>query len=167
MLTVDLDIALYLSLAFVLLIGRIDYERFSILEYNLENDELISAPYPMEHGQQPALRVLEFQGKLFFGVANQIRRAVRTVGHQSSTRRLVILLNTSRSMDHSIAQVMLELVDELGRGKTELVIAGLDRQSERELKNAQLLSPDLALRRLPDSAPWSREKHLKLLVSQK
>ena len=70
-------------------------------------------------------------------------------------------------MDHSIAQVMLELVDELGRAKTELVIAGLDRQSERELKNAQLLSPNLDLRKLSETAPWSREKHLKLVVSQK
>ena len=139
-----LDRAIYLgvgiSLAFFLRQARL----LTVRELTIDSAGHLHEVGPLSDDETVALRiagvrVLQVEGRLFFGVEGDFRRAIDEAVREDSVRVLVLRLKRSQGMDVTIARVLEEAAAQLGGQGKRLILAGVPETTLEVLRRTGTL----------------------------
>jgi len=128
--TLSLDQAIYLgvgmSIAFVLRQARL----LTIRELTVDSDGHLRELVPQRDEEPPkrvssALRILQIEGRLFFGVEGELRVALEDVVRDPEVAVLVIRLRRSQGMDVTVARVFREVARQMKERGKHMLLAGV------------------------------------------
>jgi SulP family sulfate permease len=140
----SLDKAIYIgvgiSLIFVLRQARL----VTIRELTIDDEGHLQevGPLPDEETQQrisSAIRVLQVEGRLFFGIEGELRNALDDAIRDDRVKVLVVRLKRSQGMDITVARVFEEIAGQLRNRGGTLLLAGVAPDAEKVLERTEVL----------------------------
>lgn len=125
-----LDRAIYLGVGISLLFFLRQARLITVRELSLDGEGRLREVGPLSDNQDdaariPGVRIVQVEGRLFFGVEGDFRRALDEATKDASVRVLVIRLKRSQGMDVTIARVLEEACQQLQAQGRHVLLAGV------------------------------------------
>lgn len=155
--TLELDQAIYLGVGISLIFVLRQARFVTIRELTVDQEGHLRefGALPDEETLErlsPRIRVVQIEGRLFFGVEGQLRSALDDVVRDPEVQVLVIRLKRSQGMDVTVARVFFELADGMERRGGRLILAGVMPDTYEVLERTGVVrrvTPELVFRAQP------------------
>jgi SulP family sulfate permease len=136
-LVLKLDTAIYVGVVVTLLIYLKKSSLIDLKEYIItESAGLMHITNP-EQRRHERVALIDVNGEIFFGAAENIRRRVRNLLEESDQLKVVILrLKNALNVDGSTVMVLQELAEELKDRNKTLILSGVTPKIRRVLENS-------------------------------
>lgn len=137
-----LDRAIYLGVGISLMFFLRQARLLTIRELSVDAEGHLHEVGPMSDDETEALRVpgvriLQVEGRLFFGVEGDLRRALNEFTRDPSVRAIVLRLKRSQGMDVTIARVLEEAAGRIRERGGHLLLAGVPRSTLEVLERTK------------------------------
>lgn len=119
-----LDQAIYLGVGLSLILFLQKARSLVVKEMVLENGRFTEVPQDGSH-KDDLIRVLQVEGSLFFGAANELRDAIDDVLVQDAVQVLIVRLKRTRDLDYTTATVLEAAHQRLSDQGKHLYLVGL------------------------------------------
>lgn len=136
-LILKLDTAIYVGVAVTLLIYLKKSSLIDLKEYVITESAGLKHITNPEERRNEQVALIDVNGEVFFGAAEDIRRRVRNLIRESSDLKVIILrLKNAMNVDSSTVLVLQELAQEMqARGRT-LILSGVTPKIRRVLEQS-------------------------------
>ena len=120
----SLDQAIYLGVGLSLLLFLQKARSLVVKEMVLDNGRFTEIVQDGSH-KDDLIRVLQVEGSLFFGAANELRDAIDDVLAQEAVRVLIVRLKRTRGLDYTTATVLEAAHQRMSDQGRHLYLVGL------------------------------------------
>jgi SulP family sulfate permease len=108
-----------------------------------------------QHRHESAVRVLQLEGRLFFGVESSLRDVLDGVLRDTSVRALVLRLKRTQGMDVTVARVLQEHAEQMRSEGRYLILAGVPTPTLRVLERVGLVDELGKAQVFEEQARWA------------
>lgn len=129
----SLDIALYIGIGASISLYLRQAAHPSLLEQHVDAGKVLAGPPPSKSN---AIRVIDFEGELFFGSTEALQKSFRKVSADPATRVVILRLDKARNLDASACMALGQLHEQLKRSGRHLIGCALNEQAWQALNDS-------------------------------